>query len=207
MANQKVAYGKGIVDFFPIQLNTAGTAYEILDGSDVAVSAPTNSDKAYRNTLIGSSKPTFQEDGTVKVSWDQYDGGEDFNTFLNRFAVPATSAGSTLPDVELETGVTETGASATSKLVMLIMYLHQEKLSGATKRLALVAVGTISPTSGSFSTSGKDYSKPTMEFTSIKVKVACTVDKDLFDTSVVTVGADKTIASGKGFLREFLTAA
>ncbi|MCX6146068.1 MAG: hypothetical protein NTW25_02295 [Candidatus Kapabacteria bacterium] len=207
MANQKVAYGHGIVDFFPIALNTGGTAYEILDGSDVAVSAPTTSNKAYRNTLIGSTKPAFQEDGTVKLSWNNYDGGEDFNTFLNRFAVPATSAGTTLPDVQLETGVLETGASATSKLVLAIAYLHQEKLSSATKRMCVVAVGTVSPTSGSFETSGTDYSKPTLEFTSIKVKVACTVDKDIFDSAVVTVGADKSIAISKGFLREFLTAA
>lgn len=205
MANQKVAYGHGIVDFFPIQKNTGGTDYEILDVSDVAVSAPTNSDKAYRNTLIGSTKPAFQEDGTVKLSWNNYDGGEDFNTFINRFAVPASTAGATLPDVQLETGVLETGASATSKLVLMIAYLHQEKLTSATKRYALVAIGTVSPTSGSFETSGTDYSKPTLEFTSIKAAVACTVDKDLFDTAVVTVASNKSIALGKGFLREFLT--
>lgn len=207
MANQKVAYGKNLVDFFAIQLNTAGTAYEILDSSDAVVATPTTSNKAYRNTLLVSTKPAFQEDGTVKMSWTNVDGGEDIITFLNRFAVPASAASSALPDLTFEDGVKDSGASSSSKLVLMISYLHKDKLVSATKRLVVVAIGTISPTSGSFETSGTDYSKMTLEFSSIKAKVACTVDKDIFDTAVVTVGADKSIAIDKGFLREFLTAA
>ncbi len=207
MANQKVAYGKNLVEFFAIQLNSGGTAYEILDSADAAVATPTNSDKAYKNTLLVSSKPAFQEDGTVKMSFTNLDGGEDIVTFLNRFAVPASAASSSLPDLTFEDGVLDSGASSSSKLVLMISYLHQEKLTSATKRLAVVAIGSISPTSGSFETSGTDYSKMSLEFSSIKAKVACLVDKDIFNTTVVTVGADKTIAAGKGFLREFLTAA
>jgi len=207
MASQKVAYGAGVVDFFAIQLNAGGTAYEILDSSDAAVATPTVSNKAYRNTMLVSSKPAFQEDGTVKMSFTNHDGGEDIITFLNRFAVPATAASSPLPDITWETGVLDAGAAASAKLVLMISYLHKEKLTSATKRLAVVAIGTISPTSGSFETSGTDYSKMSLEFSSIKAKVACLVDKDIYDTAIVTVGADKSIAIDKGFLREFLTAA
>jgi hypothetical protein len=210
MGNQLVSGGRRKTHFFSVKLKSDGTAYEFLNPTTGAViTTPTLANaKAYELTNILSSKPSNQPDGNVKMSFENVDGGEEFFDFLNLFAVPPAEASSSLPDLLFENADKQTSAESVSSTVLIVSYLHYDKLASPTKLLVLAALGTIAPTSGSFETKGNDYSKPSLEFEGVKTKVALSIPVAIFDTTLLTApGAAQVIPASTGFLRKFLAKA
>lgn len=197
--------GRNQCDFYRLRKKSDGSGYEVLDQlGDEVVATPTTTARALKlSGLIGSTKPQFQEDGTVKISFDQYEGGEAIWAFLDKVAVAAEETSG--QEITLEDG-TKIGGSAgdDGELVLAVSYLNTNALAGGTKRFVLAAVGKISAASGSFETSGENYSKPSFEFNGVKNAVAVEIAAAMFDEGVVNVTAAETIPAKKCYIRKYM---
>lgn len=198
--------GQSKTDFFAVKYDSTAGTYEIYAiPAGTEVTGPTSAD-AFSLDEITSSKPQFQDDGTVTMEWDQMDSGKDLDAFLDMVAVPSSeSAG--LPEYTLESGVTKGGSSGSSGYqVIAISYLQSDSDAGEVK--VIIALGGVAASSGSYETTADDYNKVSMSVEGSKSEAAVTVPLGLFDTNIVSAPAsDMEIPKGKCFIRDWLTAA
>lgn len=198
--------GRRRTDLYRIQENSTGTAYEFLNGvtGTTGVTEPTITDVALSATLIKSSDVAYNEDGTCKLTLEQYDAGSDVWAFLDKVAVPATATSK--PELVLENGDKMGGATGSGDLVLAISYLFYDDESNPTKVFTHFAVGRIAPTSGSFKTDAEAYVQPTFEFNSINTAYSLTIPAGVLRTGTILASTvtDQTLAAGKGFKRVFL---
>lgn len=191
-------------DFFGISATTS--MQSIWQGLSQSAIATTNAQKAFSATELVGVTPDYQDDGTVKISFENYEDTEGLNDFLNAYAVPAVTASGAKPDYKLENGTLRTQASVSGKQVLAIYYGSQtgsEAGTAGAKTKMCIAVGSLSPTSGSYSSKADDWNKPKLEFVGTKVPRDIAIAAGLFDSNIVTTSL-QTIAANSGFLRTFM---
>ncbi len=190
---------------YRLKFDDATQTYKVYDRlTDTEATTPTEANAALKLLgLIGSSKPTFQDDGTVQVTFDQYQCDEDFWGFLNKVAVASSAA---MPEVKCEDG-NKFGGGSTSEAILLISYLHYDNPDAPTKVFTVIAIGSIKASSGSFETKADDWTKPSFEFVGTKAKANISIETGMFDATIVNVTAGETLAKDKGYIRKYLTKA
>lgn len=180
-----ISGGKNQTDLYRVKENTGGTDYEILSGltgSGLATVRATH--KALTLNELVDTKITPQDDGTLQVSFDNYQDDDAILDFLEAVNPPTASASGSLPDVTFENGVKRTGSTSSSdSLVLLISYGATNEAN--TKAKVTVALGNIKRSSGAFSQKYDDYSKPTFEFVGVKAEYDLEIAAGLFDASII----------------------
>lgn len=147
-------------------------------------------------TLTGNLlKAGFTKDskGALKVTLDNFEQSEEFDTFLETYALPQNSAegGETVIN-ELGVEFNSLDSSAPTGLLLLINY---GAVQGAS-RLVTMSIGTLSPESGSFDQEGKKFNKPSLIFNSIKGLYALTVPEAKLDAALVNTVTDPSYPVG-----------
>jgi len=174
--------GQSVHDIYVLKINSGGDDYDVYDifttpGTPATVSSPTRTTgKPLKLTEITQTDPAFQDDGTVQITWSNYDSDDDIWTFLDLLAKAPASGN--LPEYKLENGTERGGTS--DYLVLVISYLMKNENSTPNEIFLLSAIGTIARTSGSFTTNPDDYVKPTIIFNGSKSEIAYTIPTDLF---------------------------
>jgi hypothetical protein len=177
------------VAFFRANFNgTAWSIYKTLTGS-VAAAAP--GDAGYILTgLIEEGKYDYQDDGTLKVSWTQYNDDETFYSFLDAVA-PTTTTSSSRSDKNMEDGSKLTNGAASGNFIIMLAYT-----TVANNRVkTIAAVGNIAKTSGSFGTKYDDWTAPTLEFTSSLVQADLSIPAGIFDMYNATTNTGGVLAA------------
>lgn len=193
--------GRAQADIFRVYSAEDGTL-TINDGltfADPVAAAAANADKAFTLSEIVGTSPAYQEDGTVKVTFDQYEDSEEMDALLDTVATPPPSATGALPTYKLENGTPRSTASANNNLVLLAYYGANSGAVNGNKTKMLLAVGTISPTSGSTSSKADDWNKPTFEFVGTKISKSLTIASALLDSSLLAPTGSYVIAANTCF--------
>lgn len=192
--------GRSRCDFYRLKWN--GTAYQVLDKlTDTIATNPSTTHIATALQYIASTKLAFQDDGTLQVTFDQYEADEELFQFLDTVAKPTSGGG--LQEITLEDGTKIGGASAAGDPVLMVSYLHYDDIQSPTKVFVLAAIGTISPTSGSFETSSDNLTKPSIEFRSTKARAAFTISAAMLQSGIVTT-SDQLIPATAAYIRKYL---
>lgn len=197
--------GKSKAYIFPVKYDSATGGYDFYDTTGAEQVAPTTTHAFVLDEIL-KTPPSFTEEGTVDIEWEQMDSGKSLDAFLDMVAVPAgTTAG--LPSYKLENGVEKGGSSGSSGYqVVILSYLQTDEDTSEVK--VLIALGGIAATSGSYETNPEDYNKVSVSFVGSKSEAAITISADMFDSAIVdTTSAATTIASGKAFVRHWLAEA
>jgi hypothetical protein len=196
------------VAFFRATYNgTNWSIYKTLTGT---ATAATPADAGYILTgLIEEGKYDYQEDGTLKVSWTQYNDDEAFYTFLDTVA-PTTQSSGSRSSKNMEDGSKLSGDAASGNYVIMLAYTTVAN----NKVKTIAAVGNIAKTSGSFGTKYDDWASPTLEFTSALASADLSIPAGLFDMYNATtnaggildataVGASQVIPTQSSYLRKY----
>lgn len=194
--------GRAQVDIFRVYSAEDGTL-TINDGlvfAEPVVAAAANADKAFTLTEIVSSSPALQEDGTVKFTFEQYEDSEEMDDLLATVATPPPSATGALPPYKLENGTERSTASVNNNLVLIAYY----GANNGTKTKIWFAVGTISPTSGSYSTKADDWNKPSFEFVGTKISKSLTIASALLDSGLLAPTGSYVIAANTCFIKKWI---
>ncbi|QLH52736.1 MAG: hypothetical protein CH6_0009 [Candidatus Kapaibacterium sp.] len=173
-----ISGGQSLTDFFRVAKNTAGTDYEILSGLTGSTVAAARSDKAFSLVELVDTKPQFQEDGTVKISFENYQDDPALYDFLDTINPPASTTSAKAPEYTLENGVKKGVGGSGDSLVLAITYGAYSE--DGTKIKVLVALGHVARTSGSWGQKADDWSKPTFEFNGVKAEFDLEIDAALF---------------------------
>lgn len=176
-----ISGGQSLTDFFRVAKNTNNTDYEILSGLTGNTVATTRANKAFSLVELVDTKPQFQEDGTVKISFENYQDDAALYNFLDAVNPPNSTATSKAPEYTLENGVKKGGSSGTDTLVLAITYGAYSEDQATIK--VLVALGNIARTSGSWSQKADDWSKPTFEFNGVKAEFDLEINASLFHSA------------------------
>ncbi len=202
--------GQSLTDWFRVRKNTGGTDYEILSGLTGETVATARTDKAFSLIELADTKPQFQDDGTVQISFDNYQDDEGLYDFLDAVNPPASSSGASKPDVTLETGVKKLGSSGSTDSLVLGLTYGAYSTDG-TKIKCLASLGNIKKTSGSYGQKADDWSKPTFEFVGTIAEFDLEIAAGIFHSGVgglidATDVATKIpkIAKGAGYARKFV---
>jgi hypothetical protein len=174
--------GQNQIDIFRVAKNTGGTAYEILADITGTTVASANTDKAIVMQELEDTKPSFQDDGTVQISLEQYQDDDNLLDFLDAINPPDEAPAAELPDVTFENGVKKVGAASGSKVLIISYGAFSED---GTKIRMLVAFGSIKRSSGSFGSKADAWSKPTFEFVGTKCEFDLTIAAALYDAAVI----------------------
>jgi len=191
-----VAGGQQTLDIFRCRKKSTNDGYDVFAGMDGEVAASSPDDAAFSLTLFAGVKPQNQEDGTVKISVDNYQDNPDFFEFLEK-ANPPKSTGA-LKETVMENG-SKIGGSGSSDTYLFIDYGGDYQISsGNYKEKVLAAFGAISKTSGSYQQVAEDFSKPTFEIVGNKVSSLCdlTIPAGILRTGVGKL-LDATDAAAK----------
>jgi hypothetical protein len=177
------------VAFFRANFN--GSTWSIYGGLTGTTAADDPADAGYILTgLIEEGKYDYQEDGTLKVSWTQYNDDETFYNFLD--AVTATTeTSSNRSDKTMEDGSKLTSGASSGNYVIMIAYTTVAN----NKIKTIASVGTISKTSGSFGTKYDDWTAPTLEFTSTLTQADLSIPAGLFDMYNSTTNTSGVLAA------------
>ena len=163
------------VAFFRANFN--GTTWSIYSGLTGTVTATTPAHAGYILTgLIEDGKYDPQEDGTIKVSWTQYNDDEAFHNFLDAVVTTSDTSGGR-PEKTMEDGAKLTSGASSGNFVIMLAYTTTSN----NKVKTIAAVGNISKTSGSFSTKNEDWTAPTLEFNSTITQAALSIPAGIFD--------------------------
>lgn len=197
--------GKSRTDIFRLKVNATSDGYDFLNAlTDVVAAAPVlATDVAQQLTLIKGSDYQPQEDGTVKLSLDQYHAGEDIYAFLDKAVVPSTSVAK--PEIKFENGGKYGGTSGTGDLLLIISYLQNEDDDTPTKTFTYISLGRMVATSGAQKTDSDNYIAVSIEYSSTPLLYALSVPAACFNAALVTVAAPIVLAKDAGFKRTFLT--
>ena len=205
-----ISGGQSLTDFYRVAKNSNGTDYVILSGLTGNTEATTRGDKAYSLVELVDTKPAFQEDGTVKITFENYQDDPELYEFLDTVNPPAVASGAKLPDVTFENGVKKVGSGGVNDSLVLAISYGAYSADGS-KIKVLVALGYVSRTSGSWSQKADDYSKPSFEFNGTKAEFDLEIAPELFhsgtgglvDPTDVATKIPK-IPKNAGFVRKFV---
>jgi hypothetical protein len=199
MGDSYLAGGKGLAYLFRVKKGDDDYSFVQLDG---VTPAAVLADAALKLTLMQSTKPEPQDDGTLQVTWDNYQLGGDLIAFLNAVAMK-TAAQSKLPKWTHETGV-EMGGTDTDNLVLVEIIGAFD--AAESKYLCHYALGVIKSTSGGLTQIASDWAKPTLVFEGKFTEFDLVVPTALQDNTILTV-AEQTISKGYCFKREWIAEA
>lgn len=196
--------GQNWLAAFRVKIKSNKSGYDFLDKlTDAVVSGAVSlTNAACIFQLTESSKPSFQEDGTVKLALDQYEAGEEFWDFLNKVAVPG-SAGS-VKAVSLENGASIFGG-ASGEEVLFIGVFFPDDPAAPTKYFTVGGFGGVSANSGSFDTKYQEGIKPQLEFTGKKTQADLVVPVGAFPAMLT--GVETTISNGYCYFRKYFAKA
>lgn len=162
--------GGGFVDFFFVKqdhsaiVKTAGGTVPITGVSDRAIRI--GRDKGKGN-LLASTEITIGEDGVLSASFKHTKFDAAWNTFI-KACVSRTQGATSSTEVEEvtdETGVKIGGKQGGTNAQQVLMVSYGARDSD--NRIPVtVAIGTISPSSNSFTFEANTYVKPSLKFTS-----------------------------------------
>lgn len=193
-----------------VQVNSGATGYDIItmaSGLPVIVPTPTAALAEIAMNAILESNVARQEDGTCEITLTQNNDDEALQSFLEHFALPSSDSTGTVTEYTYEDGLKGGGDNATGRYV-LIMNIGAVP-AGATntsKRKVTIAIGSISPTSGSYVQKSGETSNPTFVFKSIKSAYAYDLTPAMFPaTAFKTVVGNTTLPKGSGAITKFLT--
>lgn len=205
-----ISGGQSLTDFFRVAKNTSGTDYEILSGLTGSTVATTRANKAFSLVELVDTKPQFQEDGTVKISFENYQDNVELYDFLDAINPPDSTSSSKAPEYTLENGIKKGASSSSDSLVLAISYGAYSE--DGTKIKVLAALGHIVRTSGSWSQKADDWSKPTFEFAGVKAEFDLEIADAIFHSGTgglvdATDVASKIpkIPKNACFVRKFVT--
>lgn len=175
-------------DFFRVKKDSTSKIYSILSGLTGSTAATAVANRAFSVSEIADTKPTFQDDGTVKTSFDNYEDTPEFLDFLNAINPPTAASASGKSEWKKENGEKRGGSNTSTNNYILSITYGIGYIEGTTKKIKmLVALGTIAKSSGSYSQKADDWSKPTLEFTGTLVTDNdLTIAAALFDPSIAT---------------------
>ena len=209
MSDILVIGGRRLTDLYRVQEKATKDGYDILDKLTTTVApTPTRTNVSLSASIIKGTDVAYQEDGTCKITLEQYGASQDVWDFLDKVAVPGTAIAK--PETVLEDGTKYGGTTGGGDLVLAISYLFYDDDSAPTKVFTHAALGRISPTSGSFKTDAENYVQPTFEFTSIATQYPLTIAQAMFNENILDSEATtgtvlaQTIPSGKGYWRKYL---
>lgn len=172
--------------------------------SDTFVTTPTKTDVAYAMKNIGTIKPDYSEDGTVKLDYKNYDSSEAQLDFLNVCALPAVG-GKKKKDITLIDGSVRKGSVNISEMVVSANYLSYDDDDKPTKIYVLIALGAMAYTSGSMDIGGESEVTPSFVFNGITADTDLVIPLGILDDTIVdTTGLTITIAEGRGFWRGYI---
>lgn len=173
-----ISGGQSLTDFYRVAKNSQGNDYVILQGLTGTQAATSRSHKAFSLVELVDTKPQFQEDGTVKISFENYQDDPALYEFLDTVNPPDSPTAAKLPEYTLENGLKKGTSSSSDSLVLAISYGAYSEDGSKVK--VLVALGNISRTSGSWSQKADDWSKPSFEFVGVKAEFDLEIDAALF---------------------------
>ena len=175
--------GQNQCDLYLVTVDTG--AYKVLAGISGTTEAATRAtDVALTLDELVDTKPAFQDDGTVKISFDNYKDDQDLLDFLDAVNPVSSSSAVSKPDVLFENGVKKTSAvSSTASLVLAICY-GAKNADGDVKVLA--ALGNIARTSGSYNQKADGWSQPSFEYIGVKAEYDVAIDAALFDATLIS---------------------
>lgn len=210
MAMSVLSGGGNNALFWGIRANTGGTAYEIItmgSGSEVVVPSPTAALAEFVMNATLETKVDRDESGTIKVTLTQNGDTPELQTFLNNFAIPSSDSTGAVAEYTYEDGVTGGGTNATGRYVLaMIVGSVPANATNTSKRKVTIAIGSLAPTSGSFTQKSGETSNPTFEFNSIKALFSYDVVPAMFPTAYFQTPSENiTIAKGDGGKITFMT--
>lgn len=176
---------------------------KLLTGTDY-VASPTKTNVAYAMKNIGTIKPDYSEDGTVKLDYKNYDSSKTQLDFLNVCALPAVG-GKKKKDITLIDGTIRKGSVNISEMVTSVNYLSFDDDDNPTEIYVLIALGAMAYTSGSMDIGGESEVTPSFVFNGITADTDLVIPLGILDDTIVdTTGLTITIAEGRGFWRGYI---
>lgn len=194
-----LAGGKGLAYFFRVLKGETEYSFVQLDGATPAAEL---ADASLKMNLMKGTKPEPQDDGTLQISWENYQLDDALNDFLNAVAMKSASQ-SKLPKWLHETGVEMGGNDENNFVLVEIIGPYDPDTN---KYFCHYAFGVIKSTSGGGNQVGDDYFKPTMVFEGKFTEFDLVIPTALQDSDVLAP-AEETILKGYCFLRKFISEA
>lgn len=145
----------------------------------------------WSGTLIESTAWGRGEDGVWTGDFTQLEDSAAFYTFLETYA-PEPSEGA-ITEVTLEDGTKVGGSTGGSPEILII---KAGSLDSANNRKGFTAVVKLSTTSGSYTETNGEFSKPTLQVVSQKALTNISVESKL-PTNLYATTPAVTIATGK----------
>ena len=199
-----VGNAKNKVTFYRCLL-TAGVL-SIVQGLTGSTAATSETHKAIILQLLEDANQQYQEDGTVKITFKNFQDNKALNDFLNAVAKP-TAATAARPERKTQDGQTH-GGSASGEYILACYYGGEDTEDGVK---TIAAFGNIAKTSGSHTDKYNEWTDPTVEFVGSLAPADLTIAAGLFDPTIVdatNVGVKiPEIAKGECWVREFVTVA
>lgn len=204
------APAKNKVLFFRANYN--GSVWAIYQGLSGTTAATAVGHNAYTLTTIEEGNYDFQDDGTIKISWTQYNDDETYYNFLDAVKPQAGTTSAGRSEVVLEDGSKLTSGTSSGNFVIAFAYTTES--NGKIK--TLFALGNVANTSGSFNTKNTEWTKPTLEFQGSLAPADLSIPAALFDmynsttntTGVLdsaAVASAQTIANKKCYNIKYFT--
>lgn len=181
-------------------------AYQIQkpDGSGPATSL---SDYALKlEGYVEQTQCVPQSDGSMKVTFDNYDVSSAIIGFLNRFAKKLGAGGKLPPAVAMEHGVSRGGSSAATQPLML-WQVYGALNAAETDRLCHWGIGMADLSSGPIIQKDGQWIKPIITVNGQIAEYALSIPADLWDDRFVDLAAAVTVPQYSPYEREYLAAA
>jgi hypothetical protein len=199
-----IGNAKNQTDFYRVTYD--GSALAIVSGLTGTTAAAALTDRAFSLDLIEEAPPQYQDTGAINVTFNQFADDKALNDFLNAVAKPKAT-GSSRPERFTQSGVKH-GGSGSSDYVLMVYYGGADDTDGIK---VTVAIGKLSPASGSHSDKYNEWTNPVVEFVGAVAPAELVIPAALFDSTIVDATNVATkipkILEGEGFVREFVTVA
>jgi len=203
-----VSYGGGInqTDFFAV--NAAGTACNTVTAltmvpTGTAATARTDAFlKAVQNYAAGITPTKLGKGRELSLDQDQFSG--DLLRAMDVFQ--AGTAGTTEYYMDSSEAPELTASGDPVNNFVCMNYIGVDP-SAPTKTLVLIIHGNFKEGSGAFNMKHAEKRKVKVDVVSKKTTAALVIEKELFDSSLVTVSTDVTLAIGEQFQLLSLTTA
>lgn len=188
-------------DVFRVK-KAADDSYTILAGTTGETTATANTDKAIRFDLTEEAGFNIQDDYNLNIDLTQYKDDADFWRFLKDVEPDAVSG------AEEKTLVDGTVLGASSDEMLLFIWYGRKHPTDGIK--TVVALGSLSGSTGSFTDKANEVSSPSVAFVGQKAKSAITLAAGLYDALLDPTEAGSklgTLPKDKSKLVEFVAEA
>lgn len=198
-------------DVFRCHKDATTNEFAFYSGKTGTTAPAAYTDRLYRLKMLENTTIDRQEDGTVKLTFANYDDSPGFEEDFLQVINPASAASSSdKPEVIFENKEKLNAASSTGDYQCVISYgIEYPGATAADNTIKMtVAIGTFAKTAGSTSQKYDEHTQPTLEFTSIIAPVEIDLPAALFDTTMLdaTNIAAKlaVIENNKGYACKFI---